>query len=173
MNTLKDRERPMTLNGMKATLHPWFHSSDEIVVDHRINLSKIGNAINELNENSKPKIIGIEGSAGTGKSILAKLLNANAKNCQLIDVCSLMDYSSSSFELPSLNKTASTFIIDEAGFVQTKSLSKLIEKTIDKNSVLVLLFQTLTDFDVTVKNSLKDMTFFKLTRDGLTLVETL
>jgi Cdc6-like AAA superfamily ATPase len=169
------KERPITVNKMRATLHPWVHSSKEIVVNHSANISKISNAISDLEKDSKPKIIGIEGSTGSGKSILAKVLNANANNCQLIDVCSLIDYSADLFELDALEISASTCIIDEASFVQEQSLFNAMEKTAIKNGVLVLLFQTASDFSEKIKNTelFKDMKCFKLSRDGLTLIETL
>ncbi len=170
-------ERKITIIGTKAILHPWSHDLLEIEVDHKDSIEKIGKAVNQLNNNSKPKIIAIVGSSGSGKTILAKTLYSNAKNCQLIDVCSLTKNFTDLNPVidPMLLKDSmTTCIIDEAGLAQNKSLFDGIQKIIDKQGVVVLMLQDLLD----VKTGLflssglfADIKCFNLSKDGLTMVE--
>lgn len=145
------------------------------MLDYNENISKINIAINDLDKNSKPKIIGIKAFPRVGKSMFAEALNTDTNNCQLIDVRSLIGYSKNPIELPDLDKLSSTFIIDDADFVQEHSLLDSMKKIVDEDGVLVLVFQHINDLSDDIKNTnlFKHMKCFELSKNGLTVVETL
>jgi len=163
-------ERPMTISGETAILHSWIHDNTEKKVNHSRSTSMISDALIRCEKNKKPKIIGIEGSTRSGKTILAKILHSSGSNTELVDVCSLMNNLAERVYLSPVKDLTKAYIVDEAGFVDSKSLLSTVKNLIDKGKVVVLLFQSKKDIDSSI---LKNMSYFNLSRKhGLTAIET-
>ncbi len=130
----------------------------------------ISDTLIRCEKNKKPKIIGIEGSTRSGKTILAKILHSSGSNTELVDVCSLMNSFAEKVYLTPAKDLTKAYIVDEAGFVNSKSLLRTVKNLTNKGKVVVLLFQSIEYIDSSI---LKNMSYFSLSREhGLTAIET-
>ncbi len=182
---MNPEERAITIKGTTATLHAWGDDNNEITLDYTMHVNEISKAIKELEEESLPKIIGIEGDPGSGKSNLAKVLHSSGNNTVLIDVTRLHSenspYPDLTLAMSNLNKT---YIIDEAGITNKNKLWKAITRLTSmgnaiNGNVVILIYQRY--IDVIGDDNLKNKNHngfeshyikkrFKLSRAGLTKI---
>lgn len=152
-------ERPITISGKTAVLHPWAHDRKELTIDYSLSLSLIRNALAHCEETSTPKLIGIEGRAGSRKTTLAKILAKSGHNTHLIEVFSFM-----STPLSPLTDPSVTYIIDEAGLADQIPLVEAVLPLTRNGCTVVLLFQNVQDLNPALATEMK---IFRLNRDRI------
>ena len=82
-------ERSISVKGGTAVLHPYPFDTTEKTVNHAANLKLLEIELSYCESRSKPKLIGISGKPGAGKTIFAKVIQANRERSQIIDVESI------------------------------------------------------------------------------------
>ena len=148
----------------QVELKPTELEPKKVHIDHRKSLALLGDVITECEDNVKPRIIGIEGEPGSGKSILAFLLAESGANTVLIHAPT--NYNNpSKIGLPPMGDPTQTFIFDEPNYVTDASLDNYTAMIADKNGIGVFLCQKLSDLPTSVTDA---MVTLKLTREGLT-----
>lgn len=159
-----DIEQRMVIRAnAQVELKPSEHESKTLYIDHSKTLRLLGELITECDNNAKPKIIGIEGESGTGKTILALLLAETGTNTVLIHAPVNYD-TPSKIGLPPMGDPSQTFIFDETNYVTDSSLESYTAMIADNKGVAVFLCKALHALPASVTDA---MVTLKLTRNGL------
>lgn len=163
-------ERKITIraNGLIELAPPADNPKLRETIDHSDTLLLLGHLLSEADQNGAPKIIGIEGESGMGKSILAELLTETAKG-KVVLVS--LDPDSKVVEkhgLPPMPDNSATYIFDEPNFVTDSSLVNYVQMLIEGGGVAILMSRNLNDLPDDV---LAAMTKLKMTRTSINKYE--
>ncbi len=128
------------------------------VSDH---LEMLRSAADELAKMQAPKVIGIAGVTGSGKSLLVSALHDSAAGVQIVDGQALRKSPHESFLTPEV----STYVFDEIPVFDQVELAYLLTVLIEERCTVVLLYQCESDLRECVRKLIRKR--FSLTRDGL------
>lgn len=142
---------------------------NELPMDCAVSQLIIEKSLTRSAESGLPKLIGIEGVPGSGKTTLAKALAYNLDNALLIDMCSLRNERGNVNKMaiiPDMTNSNITYIIDETSYCNLDQLNEAI----DTNGTFILFFQSFEDVPKTLLQKLQR---FNLSfNDGLIMLKS-
>jgi len=159
-------ERKITLraNGLIELAPPADNPKLKEIIDHSSTLKLIGGLISEADQNGAPKIIGIEGDSGVGKSILAELLTEAGSGDVILVSRDPDSKVREKIGLPPMSNNSATYIFDEPVFVTDSSLINYVQMLIEGGGVAILMSRHLNELPDDV---LAAMIKLKMTRTSI------
>lgn len=157
-------EREITVQGNHAIYHAHRIDPTERKVDFTQHVELLSATVGNLVVTNKPRLIGIVGSTGTGKSGLAKVLKHDGVNVIYIDVYALHEPGSLTADISHLfGDSKATYLIDEFACAEPNCYP-VIQEHVEKGGTVVLLVQDKrdisTDLDI-------DVTWLSMDRKGI------
>jgi ABC-type uncharacterized transport system ATPase subunit len=141
---------------------------NELSMDCAVSQLIIEKSLNRCAESGLPRLIGIEGVSGSGKTHLANALADNLDNALLIDMWSLRNERGNVNKMaiiPDMTNSNIAYIIDETGYCNLDQLNKAI----DTSGTFILFFQS---FEDAPKTLLQKLQRFNLSfNDGLIMLK--
>jgi len=147
-------ERQMKIIGYTAVLKPWDLDPLEVRLNCRPNCEVINEVLKSCKRKGEPSLLVVTGAPGSGKTILAKVLESTRKNAR---------YISESGEMSSLTAEI-TYIIDEPTLFKPSDFNESIGKHINAGGIAVVFVQELSDMSLETKFKV-----LELNRSGLLL----
>lgn len=123
-------------------------------IDQTRNLRLIAGALDYQSAQGKPRLIGIQGVFGSGKTQLASVLVQTGVDVSYVDVLQHRQLTPGrSYDIsPLLEDPARTYVIDEAGYADQEGLSEAISAITRRGSTVVMLFQQFRELDSALVN---------------------
>lgn len=163
-SVIRRKKLEISVIGNKAIYHAADTLKGDVEVDFTPHLALIERVMANLIAAKDPKLICIEGTAGSGKSGLSKVLGHNGTNVQVIDVCSLHEHSKPRVDISNLiSDRNATYVIDEPGFMDPECIP-VIESHVSSGGTMVVMVQS--RLDLCTSFSIKAQ-WLKLDRSGL------
>jgi hypothetical protein len=154
----------ITISGQVATCHVSQYQTEEVIINHSINIALILKELEYLRESNKNLLIGIEGKPDSGKTILAMVLGRLQNDTTILDMFAaseseepLPDWASSKIITNKMK-----YLVNEEGY-KLSSLYPSITEHVNNGGSMVLFIQDKRHIELDI-----DITWFKLTHDGLT-----
>lgn len=157
-------EREITVQGNQAIYHAHRIDPTERKVDFTQHVELLTATVGNLAVTNKPRLIGIVGSTGTGKTGLAKVLKQDGVNVIHINPYSLCEPGSLTTDISHLfGDSKATYLIDDITCAEPNCYP-IIQKHVEKGGTVVLLVQDKrdisTDLDI-------DVTWLSMDRKGI------
>jgi ABC-type microcin C transport system duplicated ATPase subunit YejF len=148
----KQRKVTILANGVVELFPPADNPGLRERIDHGDTLSFFQKIITNLSQKSMPKIIGVEGKSGVGKSILAELLTETGNNTVLVSMKGKAV--TQKVDLPVIPDKMATFIFDDPSFITDSSLQEYIEMIIEGDGCAIFITRSLDDLPDSVLKSM-------------------
>ncbi len=146
----------------------WASDFNESSMDCAISQLMIEKKLDDCAIASAPKLIGIEGVTGSGKTVLANALADNMENALLVDMYFLQKERGSvnnMAAIPDMTDRNVTYIIDEPLYCNLDNLAQAV----DVEGTFILFFQSFEDVPKTL---LQNLQRFNLSlNDGLIILK--
>lgn len=159
-------ERKITIraNGLIELAPPADNPRLRETIDHGSTLALIGALISEADRNGAPKIIGIEGETGVGKSILAELLTETGRGDVVLVSRDPNSTVGEKIGLPPMPNHSATYIFDEPAFVTDSSLGSYVDMLVKGGGIAIFMSR---DLDELPYDILALMIKLKMTRTSI------
>lgn len=140
-------ERNITVRGAIAYCHPWVHDSEELKVDHTYSVAMLNDALLA----SQNKLVLIEGSSGSGKTIFSTIYAKCTENATHIDISALAEKEREDIGAL-MTDEHDIFVLDEAWLCNQDALDAAVTKHLARGATVVVLTQSLRDISLTMKD---------------------
>ncbi len=134
--------RKIKVQGTKATYLANKYDPINRRVDFGKHLDVIASSVKDLVSADKPRLIGVAGLSGSGKTGLSKVLEHDGNNVTVIDVCSLRNQFESRLTdiTDHLRDTTATYVVDELAFAE-HNCYPIIEEHVEQGGIVVFMVQ--------------------------------
>ncbi|MCG9576109.1 hypothetical protein L1D14_07630 [Vibrio tubiashii] len=155
-------DREISVLGEQVIYHPWRLDSIERRVDMSAHLKTIEAEMQKLFMQGKPRLIGVEGQSGSGKSGFAALLKKAGVDVKIIDVGQLVERVDRRVDISNLLvDPGTTYIIDEMEYVEPCCVVQ-IQQHIESGGTIVFMAQSRLRIELGI-----DINWLRLCRNGL------